>query len=75
MSDSEIGGDTNVVVTSRGWFSRIGNSIVGVLFGILLLIGGIVLLTWNESRAVTTERSLAEGRSMSTEELCRRLGL
>lgn len=62
MSDSDIGGDTSVVTTSTSWFSRIGNSFVGVLFGILLILGGIVLLFWNESRAVTTERSLAEGR-------------
>lgn len=47
--------------TRRGWFSRIASSVVGVLIGFLLVIGMIVLLFWNEGRAVQTARSLAEG--------------
>lgn len=47
--------------TSKSWFARIFQSIIGVLFGILLVIGAIVLLFWNEGRAVQTARSLAEG--------------
>lgn len=53
--------DSFTEVTRTSWFSRIGRSIVGVLVGIVLLIAMVVLLFWNEGRAVTTARSLAEG--------------
>ena len=48
-------------VTNQSVFGRIGNSFVGALFGIALLIGSIVLLFWNEGRAVATAKSLREG--------------
>lgn len=53
--------DTFTVTTRRGWFSRIAGSFVGVLIGFLLVLAMIVLLFWNEGRAVQTARSLAEG--------------
>jgi len=34
---------------------------MGFFFGIFAVLGSIVLLTWNEGRAVTTEKSLKEG--------------
>src|SRR5438067_733347 len=48
-------------LTNQSIFGRIGNSIVGMLFGFLLLIGSIILLFWNEGRAVATAKSLQEG--------------
>jgi hypothetical protein len=57
-------GDSFTEITHTSWFSRIGKSIVGVLFGLILLVGSSVLLFWNEGRAVQTERSLAEGRGL-----------
>ena len=48
-------------VTSQNWFSRIGESIKGILFGIIVIPVTIVLLWWNEGRAVTTANSLKEG--------------
>ena len=48
-------------VTSESWFGRIGNSIKGILFGIILIPVAVFLLYWNESRAVTNEKSLKEG--------------
>jgi hypothetical protein len=48
-------------VTSANWFSRIGVSIKGILFGIVLIPLAIILLWWNEGRAVTTANSLKEG--------------
>ncbi|MFI0845438.1 TMEM43 family protein [Mesorhizobium sp. IMUNJ 23232] len=48
-------------VTSTSWFGRIGRSIGGVLIGLLLVIGMVILLFWNEGRAVTTAKALAEG--------------
>ena len=53
--------DSFVETTSTSWLSRIGGSITGVLFGIVFVIGSIVLLFWNEGRAVQTTRSLSEG--------------
>jgi hypothetical protein len=65
MSDADNSGgfaDSFTETTSTGWFSRIGQSIAGVLFGIVLILGSGVLLFWNEGRAVQTARSLAEGQ-------------
>lgn len=53
--------DSFTVTTRRGWFSRIAGSFMGVLIGFLLVLAMIVLLFWNEGRAVQTARSLAEG--------------
>jgi hypothetical protein len=33
----------------------------GLLVGLLFLVGSIVLLIWNEGRAIQTYRALAEG--------------
>jgi hypothetical protein len=48
-------------VASQSIFGRIGKSFVGMLFGFALLIGAVVLLFWNEGRAVATAKSLREG--------------
>ena len=53
--------DTFTETRSRSWFSRIGSSLTGLLIGPLVVLAGIVLLFWNEGRAVATDRSLAEG--------------
>ena len=48
-------------VASQSIFGRIGRSFVGMLIGFALLIGSVVLLFWNEGRAVATAKSLREG--------------
>ncbi|MDB5615275.1 MAG: hypothetical protein JWQ22_2928 [Devosia sp.] len=53
--------DTFTTTTHQSWFSRIGNSFAGVLIGLLLIVAMVVLLFWNEGRAVQTEKALAEG--------------
>ncbi|HML12466.1 MAG TPA: TMEM43 family protein [Xanthobacteraceae bacterium] len=63
MSDAD-GGDSFTEITSTSWFGRIGQSFLGVLFGIVLILGSAVLLFWNEGRAVQTARSLAEGEGI-----------
>lgn len=60
-ASSQTGADTLTEVTSRSWFSRIGSSLTGLLIGPLVILGAIVLLFWNEGRAVGTARSLTEG--------------
>jgi hypothetical protein len=47
--------------SSESWFGRIGDSIKGFLFGLVLIPAAVVLLSWNEGRTVTTAKSLAEG--------------
>ncbi len=49
------------VTTKTSWFSRIGSSIKGILFGVLLVIASFPLLFWNEGRAVKQHKSLTEG--------------
>lgn len=48
-------------VSSSSWFSRIADSFKGIIFGLLLLIVSIVLLSWNEGRAVKRYKTLNEG--------------
>lgn len=56
--------DSITVTTRTSWFARLRNSVVGVLVGLLLVVGMVVLLFWNEGRAVQTSRSLAEGAGL-----------
>lgn len=53
--------DSYTEVTNQSWFSRIGDSIKGILFGIIVIPVMVILLWWNEGRAVTTANSLKEG--------------
>jgi hypothetical protein len=53
--------DSFTEVTTRGWGSRILDSIKGLAFGLILIIASGIGLFWNEGRAVQTERSLTEG--------------
>ena len=55
--------DTFTERTSQSWFSKIFGSFVALLFGIVLVPVAIILLFWNEGRAVATAKSLAEGAS------------
>src|SRR3989304_4700631 len=52
--------------SSKSWFTRIGESIKGILVGLFLVAGSTAGLFWNEGRAVQTERSLTEGAGMVT---------
>ncbi|MDP1587808.1 MAG: TMEM43 family protein [Prosthecobacter sp.] len=48
-------------VTRESWFSRLGNSIKGMIGGIILFVAGIGVTAWNEGRAVKTAKGLEEG--------------
>jgi len=61
MSDSS---DSFTETTTKSWGSRLGDSIKGVLFGLVLVVGSCIFLFWNEGRAVQTQRSLTEGASL-----------
>lgn len=53
--------DSYTEVTNQNWFSRIGESIKGIVFGLVAIPVCLILLWWNEGRAVTTANSLKEG--------------
>ena len=50
----------------EGFLSRIGGALKGILVGILLFIGGIAGLFWNEGRAVDALKDVAEARENLT---------
>ncbi len=53
--------DSFTETTSVSWFGRIKRSVGAVVIGLVLIVAMVVLLFWNEGRAVTTARSLDEG--------------
>lgn len=53
--------DSFTRVTQQSWFGRLGESIKGIVAGLLMLVVSFPLLIWNEGRAVTTAKSLEEG--------------
>ncbi len=73
MADEEFGGgggsfggdggdftgpNSYTETTTTGWFSRIGQSFVGVLVGFILFLVSFPLHYWNEGRAIDTARAL-----------------
>ncbi len=54
-------------VTSQSWFSRITESIKGVLAGLVLFVIAFPLLWWNEGRAVEDYKTLQEGAGNTVE--------
>ena len=50
--------------TTRSWFARIKSALAGIVLGPILVIIAIVLLFWNEGRAIETYRALAEGAGL-----------
>jgi len=53
--------DSYSVTSSESWFSRIKSSIGGIFIAIILIIVALLVLFFNEGRAVTTSKSLKEG--------------
>ncbi|AVM74016.1 TMEM43 family protein [Magnetospirillum gryphiswaldense] len=53
--------DSFTVTQHRNWFSRMGDSIAGVIVGLLLFAVSFVVLFWNESRAVDAITALDLG--------------
>lgn len=46
------------------WFSRLKNSMAGIVVGLMLIVGMIWLLFWNEGRTIREEHALAEGAGL-----------
>lgn len=53
--------DPVTVTTSTSWFSRLGGAIKGVVVGLALILGSIILLSWNEGRSIASIRANNEG--------------
>lgn len=53
--------DSFTETTTTGWFSRIGNSLKGILVGIVMIIVAFPVLFVNEGRAVKTRKDLEQG--------------
>jgi hypothetical protein len=54
-------------VSTEGYGSRLGGSLIGMLFGLVLLPLSVVLLFWNEGRAVNAEQALSQGAKQVVE--------
>ena len=59
--------DSFTTTSTQGFFSRLMGSFVGILLGPVLVIAAIVLLSWNEGRAVQAIRGLAEASGVVVE--------
>jgi len=55
--------DSFTEVTRQGWFSRIKDSFKGILTGAIFLLISVVLLFWNEGRAVKRHKALKAGEA------------
>ncbi len=53
--------------STQGWFSRIAESIKGILFGIVLFLGAIPCVFWNERGAVKRAQDLEAGEAAAIE--------
>lgn len=51
-------------VTSTSWGKRIINAFWGMLLGIVLIIGGIYLIFWNEGHGLHTAQSLQQAQKL-----------
>jgi Transmembrane protein 43 len=59
--------DVYTETTSRGFFSRIFGSFIGVILGPLIIIAAVMLLWWNEGRAVQAITGLHAAASDTVE--------
>lgn len=59
--------DTFTTTSTQGFFSRLMSSFVGILLGPVIVIGAIILLSWNEGRAVQAIRGLEEAGGVTVE--------
>lgn len=59
--------DTFTDSNTEGIFTRLKNALAGLLIGPLLVIAAIILLSWNEGRAVTAIKGLADAATRVVE--------
>ena len=54
-------------VTTEGWGQRLAGSLIAALIGLLLVPASVILLYWNEGRAVDAIRALNRGAAAIVE--------
>lgn len=59
--------DTFTDTSAEGLFTRLKNALAALLIGPLLVIAAIILLSWNEGRAVTAINGLADAATKVVE--------
>jgi hypothetical protein len=59
--------DQYTEVTTQGWLQRLGGSFIAALIGLILVPLSIVVLYWNEGRAVDASRALSRGAAAIVE--------
>jgi hypothetical protein len=59
--------DSVTETSSVGLFGRLGQSLISTLLGLLMVPGSIILLYWNEGRAVDAYRALSQGQKLVQE--------
>jgi hypothetical protein len=59
--------DQFTTTSSTSWFSRVGSAFGGIIFGLILILGSIGALSWNEGRAIKTIKGLKEGARLVVE--------
>lgn len=60
-NSTSTGSDSFSETTTEGYGSRLGGSLIAALIGLILVPAAIVLLYWNEGRAVDAIRALDRG--------------
>lgn len=53
-------------VARRNYLQRLGDSLIGTLIGIALIVASVAVLFWNEGRAVEAHRGLYAGERVAT---------
>jgi hypothetical protein len=66
-SAASAGSDSFTETSTEGWGSRLGGSLVAALIGLVLVPAAIVLMYWNEGRAVDAIRALDRGATSIVE--------
>ncbi len=51
-------------VETTSWFTRIKNSFIGIIFGIILIFAAIFLIFWNEGNGLRTAQSLEQAQKI-----------
>ena len=67
FDDPSSGSDQLTETSTEGWGSRLGGSLVASLIGLILVPAAIILMYWNEGRAVDAIRALNRGASSIVE--------
>ena len=61
ISDGLPGSDEYTETSHKSWFQKLISGVMGIVFGLVLVIGSGWFLFWNEGRSAKTIAALNEG--------------